>query len=239
MKLSKIPFFILVVLMLVGCLPVEKMARHDFTSGYYKLKTEGNEPLRVYTNVIEDSVVVYPVIKEGNKEFPDISALKGISIKNIKSGNYLYRSCFVKSSIDVDLTTILLKYRPLTSGVPGQLNYNLNAAIYIGFRRDFYKVAPYRSPLNNEISFIRPIGFDAGIFAGIGSSFMNPTNTDNKITQEYDGLIFQKGIAGFITFDNISVGLALGFDNLLDNNKSLWIYNQKPYLGLVIGISNF
>lgn len=239
MKLSKIPFLFSLVLMSVGCVPVEKMARHDFTSGFYKLKTEGNESSRVYANVIEDSVVVYPLIKEGKNETPDINALKGISIKNIKSGSYLYKSCFVKNSIDVDLTTLVLKYRPPNSGVPGQLNYNLNAAIYFGFRRDFYKVVPYRSPLNDEISFIRQIGFDAGIFAGIGSSFLNPTNTDNKITQEYDGMIFQKGVAGFITFDNISVGLAVGFDNLLDKNKSVWVYNQKPYLGLVIGISNF
>jgi hypothetical protein len=239
MKLSKTLFLFTVVLISAACVPVEKMARHDFTSGYYKLKTEGNEPSRVYTDVINDSVIVYPVIKEGKNEKPDISALRGIGIKNVTTGTYFYKSCFIKNSIDVDLTTLVLKYRPPVSGVPGQLNYNLNAAIYMGFRRDFYKVVPYKSPLKDEISFIRQIGFDAGIFADIGSSFMNPTNTDNRITQEYDGLILQKGFAGFITFDNISVGLALGFDNLLDHNKTLWIYNQKPYLGLVIGISNF
>jgi hypothetical protein len=37
----------------------------------------------------------------------------------------------------------------------------------------------------------------------------------------------------------MSVGLAIGFDNLVDKNKSVWIYNQKPYIGLVIGIANF
>jgi hypothetical protein len=239
MKFNRLFLIILVIIISHSCVPVEKMARHDFTSGFYKLKTPGDEPARVYTTVIGDSVVVYPMIKEGKNESPDISSLKGISIKNIKSGKYLYRSCFVKNSIDVDLTTLILKYRPPRSGVPGQLNYNLNAALYIGLRRDFYKVVPYRSPLNHDISFIRQIGFDAGVFAGIGSSFLSPTNTDNKITQEYDGMIFQKGVAGFITFDNISVGLAVGFDNLLDKNKSVWIYNQKPYVGLVIGISNF
>jgi hypothetical protein len=32
---------------------------------------------------------------------------------------------------------------------------------------------------------------------------------------------------------------AVGFDNLLDKSKSLWIYNQKPYMGLIISVSSF
>lgn len=93
--------------------------------------------------------------------------------------------------------------------------------------------------VSGETSYIRQVGFDVGFFAGLGLTFMNPTVTDNKITQEYDGMVFQKGVAGFVTFDNMSVGLTIGFDNLLNKNRSSWIYNQKPYLGLVIGISNF
>jgi hypothetical protein len=52
-------------------------------------------------------------------------------------------------------------------------------------------------------------------------------------------MIFQKGFAGFISINKISVGLAVGFDNLFDKSRSLWIYNQKPYLGLIISVSSF
>ena len=239
MRNTNVLFTGLLVIMLSGCVPVEKMARHDFGSGYYNLKKPDSNPARVYASVIEDSIIVYPINKQGEKETPDISSFPGIRINNIKAGNTLFKSCFVKNSIDVDLTTVILKYRPKQSGVPNQLSSNINAAFYVGLRRDFYKLIPYRSPLKEESSYLRQIGFDAGFFAGIGISPINPTVTLNSITQEYDGIIFQKGVAGFITFDNLSVGLALGFDNLLDNNKSLWIYNQKPYIGLVIGISNF
>jgi hypothetical protein len=78
-----------------------------------------------------------------------------------------------------------------------------------------------------------------GIFAGIGSTPVNPTVTNNLVNQEYDAMIFQKGVAGFISFGQMSLGLAVGFDNILDKNKSFWIYNQKPYLGLIITVSNF
>ena len=239
MKARILLLLIYVALILSSCVPVEKIERHDFTSGYYKLKTQGNEPARVYTKVEGDSLAVYPGIKEGKNESPDKSSLKKITIEEIQTGNYFYRSCFVKNSVDVDLTSVILKYRPPVAGVPNQLNSNVNAAIYVGFRRDYYQVIPYKSPLKDEISFIRQIGFDAGLFGGIGLTFMNATNTENNITQEYDGMIFQKGVAGFVTFDNMSVGITLGFDNLLDRNKIFWIYNQKPYIGLVIGISNF
>jgi hypothetical protein len=37
----------------------------------------------------------------------------------------------------------------------------------------------------------------------------------------------------------MSVGLAVGFDNLVDKSRSLWIYNQKPYLGFIVSVLNF
>ncbi len=45
-------------------------------------------------------------------------------------------------------------------------------------------------------------------------------------------------IVRYLLFIFISV-LAAGFDNLLDNNKSIWIYNNKPWFGIMLGIANF
>ena len=222
-----------------GCVYVNKITRHDLDSEFYKLKIEGADPVSVYTNVIEDSIFVYPVILEGKKTTPDVSSYLKAKISNIKPGDHFYKSCFVKNSIDVDLSTLLLKYRPSSKNVPNQLSYNVNAAMYFGLRKDFYKLIPYRSPLNEETSFVRQIGFDAGLFAGIGITPINPSVTEGNETLEYDGIVFQKGIAGFITIDRMSVGLSIGFDKLLDHNKNIWVYNNKPYIGLMIGILNF
>lgn len=229
----------IVCLLAAGCVPVEKMARHDFDSGFYKLKTEDGKTLPVYSTVLQDSVVIYPLEIKGSEKVPDIQSPRSAKISTVSKSNYFYKSCFINNSVDVDLTTVILKYRPPAGGVPNQLSSNVNAALYFGLRKDFYKLIPYKTPLNEETSYIRQIGFDAGIFVGLGISPVNPTVTNFLIAQEYDGVIFQKGFAGFVTFDNISVGVALGFDNLLDKNRSIWIYNQKPYIGLVIGISNF
>ena len=222
-----------------GCVTVNKITKHDFGSGFYILKREGADPVSVYTNVIEDSIVVYPIILEGKKETPDISSCLATKINSIKPGDYFYKSCFVKNSVDMDLSTVLLKLRPSSKNVPNQLSYNINAAMYCGLRKDFYKLIPYRSPINEETSFVRQLGFDAGLFAGIGITPINPSVTEGNEILEYDGIVFQKGIAGFVTIDRMSVGLTIGFDNLLDHNKNIWVYNNKPFIGLMIGILNF
>jgi hypothetical protein len=231
--------FGLVILLSVSCASLGKLSRHDFESGFYKLKVQGAAPSRVYTEVTEDSIIVYPVKSDGKKEFPNTSSGIGAKISRIKTDNYFYRSSFINNSIDVDLTSILFKSRHSRDDVPNQFSADLDIAIYAGFRKDFYNIVSPVHPFHEEKSFIRQIGFDLGIFAGIGSSPVNPTVTNNNISQEYDAMIFQKGFAGFISINRMSLGLAVGFDNLLDKSKSYWIYNQKPYLGLIISVSNF
>jgi len=229
----------IIVLLATGCTPVEKIAFHDLSSGYYKLKTPENQPSKVYVNVYDDSIYVYKTIDEGKQISVDTSAHRGVSISSIRKGDPFYGSCFVKNSADIDLTTVLLKYRPARGGVPNQLNANLNAAIYVGFRKDYYKMVTKDSPLHEKNTFCSHAGFDFGLFAGFGITQINPTVTNDNVSQEYDGIIFQKGIGLFFTLERMSVGIVLGFDNLMDGNKSVWLYNQKPYLGLSLGIANF
>lgn len=239
MRINIIPVLGLVTLLSVSCASVEKIARHDLASDYYKLKAKGQEPAFIYAKVTDDSIDIYPVTKEGKNKTPDLGSKKSYDISAVKKGDYMYESCFIHTSVDIDLSSIIFKYRPPQENVPGQLNANLNGAVYLGFRKDYFKLTPSMSPLKEETSFISRIGYDFGLFAGIGITPVNPTVTGNKVDLEYDGIVFQKGIAAFITFENFSVGLTCGFDNLLDSNKNVWIYNQKPYIGLAIGIANF
>jgi hypothetical protein len=193
----------------------------------------------IYANAVGDSIIVYPVTRERKLLKPDISKFHGIDFSSVKPGSFLFNSTFVKTSVDMDLSTVLVKFRPSSADVSPQLNSNLNGLFYAGFRKDFYKLKTNVSQINELNTFIRHTGFDFGLFAGLGITPVNPTTTITRTIQEYDGIVFQKGIAVFATFETMSVGLALGFDNLIGHDKSIWIYNQKPWIGLVLGIANF
>jgi hypothetical protein len=237
-KIAELFVWHFIFLAFTGCVPFDKIVSHDFSDGYFMLQSPNKKPEYVYIRQVNDSIKVYPAVKN-KPDFPDTIKCYATNLSSIKPGHPLYNNTLIKTSFDVDLSTVLLKFRPASEDVPSQLNANLNGIFYGGFRKDFFKLKSSSSPLNEISTSVRHSGFDLGIFAGIGITPVNPTVTMNRIIQEYDGIVFQKGIAVFATYANMSVGLALGFDNLLDKNKNFWIYNQKPWIGLVLGIANF
>jgi hypothetical protein len=228
----------IMIVTLSSCAPVGSIARHDFGSGYYNLKSEKGSSVKVYADVYEDSLVIYKM-KPGSSETPDTESGQGTRISTINPESYLFKSSFNKNSIEFDLSTMLTKLRPASSGVPLQMSANLNALVYMGARKDYYVIKSHRSPLNRDNSSVRQLGYDFGIFAGIGITPVNPTVTNDNTSLEYDGIVFQKGIGTFITLNYVSFGITLGFDNLMSGDSKIWIYNNKPYIGFAIGIANF
>lgn len=221
-----------------GCAPIGSIAKHEFETGFYELKTGNDGSAKVYAEVNDDSLAVYK-IKTGVTRMPDPASGQVVKLGNIDTSNFLFNSRFIKNSIEIDISTILTKMRPPASGVPVQMNANLNALVYLGARKDYYAIKSHTTVMNKRTSFIKQYGYDVGVFAGIGITPINPTVTNDKTSLEYDGIVFQKGIAAFLTFDYISVGITLGFDSLIGNDSGIWIYNNRPYIGLAFGIANF
>jgi hypothetical protein len=239
MKIIKLFIWVTILILPVGCLPFDKIYSHDFNDGFFKLKSSGKKTENIYLNITDDSLKVYSVQKENKFKLSDTSAFSGVNLKSILPGNVLCNSTLVKTSADIDLSTAILKFRPASGNVPSQLSTNVNGIFYTGFRKDFFKLKSSFSELHEMSLFIRHTGFDFGFFAGIGITPVTPTVTMNRTIQEYDGIVFQKGFSVFGTYENMSVGFAIGFDNLIGHDKSIWIYNQKPWIGLVLGIANF
>jgi hypothetical protein len=235
MKIISASTVIILLLSFSSCAPIESIYTHDFASGYYKLKIkESGEVRKIYSDLSGDTINVYDVVKTGGHKSPGPGPERIIIVSEIGAGNR-----FVRTSVDADLSTILTKLRPAQGNVPLQLNANLNALVYTGFRKDYFTLKNRIDPLKRSEPFIRQLGFDVGLFAGLGITQVTPTNTDFRTLKEYDGVVFQKGVAAFFSFEKISIGISLGFDNLLDGNSNIWLYNQKPYIGLVLGIANF
>jgi hypothetical protein len=238
---NSISFLIIGVILLAitGCAPFDKIYSHEFCSGYYKLKGPDLIPKKIYLETNGDTIKTYAASGKGKSLAPDLSFYRRATLSSVSPGSYLYNSTFVRTGPDIDLSTVLLKFRPHAGDVPSQLSTNVNGIFYIGFRKDFFRMTSHLSPANIRSTFIRHTGFDFGPFAGIGITPVTPTTTMFRTTQEYDGMVFQKGFAIFGTIENMSVGLSIGFDNLLNKNSNIWVFNNKPWFGIIIGIANF
>ena len=222
-----------VIGILGSCNTLEKASLHGFNSGYYKLKSNNRNSQNVYVDVTDEKIDVYQLIERQ----PDKKQFLTIPFNTTTDSLLLNPMVFKKQSLDVDITSILLKYRPTVYGLPAQLTTDLNMALYVGWRHDYYYVTSNKSPLGKHSHKIRNRGFDFGVFTGPGTTLINPFTTQNKKTDEYNGMIFQTGIAGFIESNIASFGLAVGYDYLLNPDRKIWIYTHKPWVGFVVGIA--
>lgn len=232
LKNKNIAFPIAVIILLASCKTLEKASSHGFNSGYYKFESRPDSVRDVYVDVTDDKIDVYHQAKKQ----PDKNALLTIPLTPPDS-LMINPMVFKKNSLDVDLTSILLKYRPPVYGLPGQMITDLNIALYAGWRHDKYTLYSSMDPLGKRSPKMRSLGYDFGVFAGTGTTLVGPFTTQNKRTDEYNGMIIQTGIAGFLESNLASFGFAAGIDYLLNPDHSIWIYHKKPWVGFIVGIA--
>ena len=139
-------------------------------------------------------------------------------------------------TFDVDLFTVLFKYRFGQPQRAGELLTSTNVGAYVGIR---YDRARYRT-IRNRFSFrseIRPLSAGFGGFVSVNPTTVNEFNTAGRFTGEYEALGVSYGLASIFGYRSVTVGLAFGFENLADANNPIWVYRNKPWLGLTIGLN--
>lgn len=213
-------------LFLNSCATLQNNAKYELADGKYKLKIEGKK-YDCYVKNSEDSIMIYKLPSKISTSLP-----------NRMIGYLPINQRLIKPSLDIDILTAVFKLRPQIKNIlPSQLNANFNGNIYIGHRTDIYQIYYKKNPLDVYQQQINHFGFSSGLFVGFGNTALNPSTTDNNISTEYDGLILQKGVAGIIAVNKLTIGVSIGFDNLLDRNSTTWIYENKPWFGLMLGLN--
>jgi len=233
MKLLTQQVFVLVcIVSLYSCSVIEKSSMHGLNSGYYKLDAGNGKNENVYLDITPETIEVHPrtekqVSQEIRISIP-LSVCDSLSAVPLK---------FSKQSLDIDITTILLKYHPAVHGLPAQLTTDFNVALYAGWRKDFYRVHNKKDLLGKRRCDISSRGYDFGLFAGPGTTYIDANTTLEPIDKEYNGFVIQFGVAGFLETSFASFGISTGFDYLLSPDRSSWIFNKKPWMGFIIGIA--
>jgi hypothetical protein len=80
-------------------------------------------------------------------------------------------------------------------------------------------------------------GLSFGGFAGVGSTAVNDWTTIPSVNKEYDGVVFSKGLGVLIGINKLNFGLTVGWDNLLDKYKKQWIYQNRAWYGIALGLN--
>lgn len=234
MKLNVYSSSILIVLSALAssCSLLEKASIHGFHSGYYKESLPHNKAQRVYLDVAENQIDLYSL----KNEAPDTNTQVIIPLGPIE-GSPAQTRMFSKNSLDIDLTSVIFKYRPAVNGLPPQLTTDFNLAVYAGWRRDSYRVKSKTDPLGRQHTTTSNWGYDAGFFIGPGTTLISPFTTRNQRADEYNAMVIQTGVAAFIESGIASFGLALGYDHLTTSDRRNWIYRDRPWIGFVVGIA--
>lgn len=220
------------LLALGSCSALRRASTHGLDSGNYTLRFGSGRPQPVYADVLEDRIDLYPRIGQQL----DPNPLMRISLREAEALDAAPVR-LRKNSLDIDITTILLKYRPGVSGLQPQLTTDFNMAIYAGWRHDTYTVKRRSDPLGRSSHHLSSWGYDFGFFAGPGSTSITPFTTANRRSEEYSAMIIQTGMAGFIETRAASFGLGIGVDHLMNGDRDVWIYRDKPWIGFLVGIA--
>jgi hypothetical protein len=94
---------------------------------------------RYYVTAEIDSIKVYRAYI--NRQIAGITnSLTLFFPEQIQPANFSKKT-FSLQSFDLNVLTILFKYRPLVKDYPAQLNTNFNGTLHGGFRKDIYTLA--------------------------------------------------------------------------------------------------
>jgi len=218
-----------------SCRTSKETAQYQLSNGHYKVKLSGQAKRTFYVNNDDDTISVH-LVNQQTKFIDTLNNFKK-TFPQVTSNFSVIPVVFKQTSFDIDFLTIPFKYRPVQNDFSRQFNTNLNGAVYVGYRSDIYQLQYKKTPFQNFARQTTHYGLSVGIFTGLGGTTMNPSVTNNQIAVEYDGVVWSKGIAGIIGINNFTIGLAFGYDQLLDPNKMFWLYQGKSWLGLAFGLN--
>jgi len=222
---------LLILPVICSCNMIEKSSKHEFSSGYYKYKPEQGNDEKVYLEISNEKVVMF-----GLKDCKPVTSMMDIPLTY--SDSILHNPLhFTKRSIDIDITTIPFKYRFGVAGQPPQLNVDFNAAIFVGRRYDKYHIHSNLDPFGKSHYQLINRAYDFGVILGMGSTLISPFTTNQIYQQEYNGMVIQYGVAVFLESNVASFGIAGGLDYLMSPDKDIWIYQNQPWVGFIIGLA--
>lgn len=190
--------------------------------GDYLIRVPNNPTMSAYVYFADDSIKIHPKTNSGVYQAKEIP--------------FTPNMVFVNRGLDIDALSIPFKFHAAEPGLPRQLTVDFNGNLFLGYRADRYRVRYVDNPVGLHRK-IKHTAYTVGAFGGLGTSFISPWTTNNQITDEYNGFILSRGISAMIGYNNLTVGLGVGWDFLTDRDKDVWVYQNRPWYGVTISLN--
>lgn len=205
---------------IVGCSATKDAPKYELSDGRYLYRQPGEKFQKAWAYVDEDSVSLF-VDEQGKKPITPV---------------ILRDEIFLKRTFDVDVVAIPFKGRPASVNLPRQMTTDFNGNIFLGYRIDRFRFIHKSSPVGWR-RFYKHRALSVGAFGGLGTAAITPWTTNYQMNDEYTGFVLSRGIAAMAGVSNLTVGIGIGWDNLTDRDRTIWIYQNKPWYGLTIGLN--
>ncbi len=207
-------------LLISGCGTSRDAHKYQLTDDVYLYRQKGERYQKAWVYIKNDTISIL------SYQHPDLVLQPKTNVDQL----------FLKRTFDVDVMTVAFKYRPATTNLPRQLTTDFNGNVFVGYRLDRFKVSFTRTPLGTSTKY-RHRGITAGVFGGIGATSVTSSTTNNHTNDEYTGFVLSRGAALMIGLNNLTVGFGVGWDYITDRDKAVWIYQNKAWYGLTVGLN--
>lgn len=212
--------FSVVMIAIVGCSATKDAPKYELSDGRYQYRQPGEKFRRAYVYVDGDSVSLFTDEKGTQTIVPVI----------------LRDEIFIKQTFDIDVVAVPFKFRPASVNLPRQLTTDFNGNIFLGYRVDRFRFIHKSTPVGWR-RFYKHRGLSIGAFGGLGTAAITPWTTNYQMNDEYTGFVLSRGIAAMAGVSNLTVGFGVGWDNLTDRDRTIWIYQHKAWYGVTIGLN--
>jgi len=172
---------------------------------------------------------------QGQQYFPETDLIDR-SHSGDKSRKLLYRD----SKPVLQALTIPIKIRPkltntsFNDSFPQQAESGINVDVAFGWKFNLLNVYNGKNRVFGQSTNTWSV--TPGVFLGLGTTDLSATTTRPVIEFERNAATISTG--GFIMFgfNNINIGAAIGFDHATGQDNKLWVYQDKRWYGLILGL---
>lgn len=169
-------YWIIIDLTFTSCETLKQSSKYQFNDGFYQTKLNGKTS-KVYVLGGFDTIKAYRKADLGAAKIDSTIAIL-IKFPAKKPYEFITLS-FSAKTLDVDVLTVLIKYRPPVKDFSPQFNATFNGAAYFAFRTDVYRLSYKETPMHVYKREINHYGYSVGIFSGLGTARIDEYVTNN------------------------------------------------------------